>query len=60
VANKVILSQSGNLEEAARKLYNTLHMMDSKGFKKIYIERFPEKGLGKTINDRLKRATLKF
>jgi L-threonylcarbamoyladenylate synthase len=60
VENKVILSESGDLEEAARKLYDTLHLMDSKAFQRIYVERFPESELGTTINDRLKRASLKF
>ena len=27
------------------------------GFKKIAVEKIPNKGLGKTINDRLKRAS---
>ncbi len=60
VSNKIILSENGNLDEAARNLYNAMHTMDSKGFEKIYIERFPETELGRTINDRLKRATAKF
>jgi hypothetical protein len=34
--------------------------MDSKELKQIYIERFPDSKLGRTINDRLKRATAKF
>ncbi|MBM3186046.1 MAG: threonylcarbamoyl-AMP synthase [Bacteroidetes bacterium] len=60
VSNKIILSETGNLNEAARNLYNAMHTMDSQGFEKIYIERFPENELGRTINDRLKRATAKF
>jgi L-threonylcarbamoyladenylate synthase len=60
VSNSIILSEEGNLDEAARNLYNAMHMMDSQGFKNIYIERFPESELGRTINDRLNRATAKF
>ena len=60
VSNKIVLSERGNLEEAAKNLYNALHLMDSKEFNQIYIERFPECKLGRTINDRLKRATAKF
>jgi L-threonylcarbamoyladenylate synthase len=60
VLNKTILSKSGNLNEAAQKIYDVLHRMDSKGFERIYIERFPDSDLGRTINDRLKRATAKF
>jgi L-threonylcarbamoyladenylate synthase len=60
VENKIILSETGNLNEAAQRLYDSLHLMDSKELKQIYIERFPDTGLGITINDRLNRATAKF
>ncbi len=60
VENKIILSVNGNLEEAAQNLYDALHSMDSEKLDLIYIERFPETELGRTINDRLKRATAKF
>lgn len=60
VENKIILSETGNLNEAAQRLYDSLHLMDSKELKQIYIERFPDSKLGRTINDRLKRATAKF
>ncbi len=60
VTNKTILSEKGELDEAAQKLYDALYLMDSKELKQIYIERFPETELGRTINDRLKRATAKF
>jgi L-threonylcarbamoyladenylate synthase len=48
------------MNEAAKNLYAALHDMDQKGFKRIFIEAFPSDGLGKTMNDRLKRATAKF
>ncbi|MFY7668309.1 MAG: L-threonylcarbamoyladenylate synthase [Crocinitomicaceae bacterium] len=60
VENKIILSETGNLNEAAQRLYDSLHLMDSKELKQIYIERFPDTDLGITINDRLNRATAKF
>jgi L-threonylcarbamoyladenylate synthase len=60
VTNKFILSESGDLSEAAQKIYDSMHAMDIKGFEKIYIERFPDTELGRTINDRLIRATAKF
>jgi L-threonylcarbamoyladenylate synthase len=60
VTEKIILSPSGNLEEAAQKLYDALHLMDQKKFNRIFIEKFPEFGLGRSINDRLNRATAKF
>ena len=51
-----ILSPSGNLEEAAANLYQSLHELDSQNLTIILAEKFPEEGLGKTINDRLQRA----
>ena len=60
IENAIILSESGDLQESARKLYSALHEFDERGFHHIYIERFPEQGLGATLNDRLNRATEKF
>ena len=45
------------MEEAARNLYSILRKIKNDGFKKIAVEKIPNKGLGKTINDRLKRAS---
>jgi L-threonylcarbamoyladenylate synthase len=56
----IVLSESGDLSEAARKLYSVLHHFDEKGLDKICIERFPNEGLGMALNDRLNRATAKF
>ena len=52
-----VLSPAADLHEAAAKLYQTLHKLDLLGLDLIIAERFPEHGLGKTINDRLERAT---
>lgn len=52
-----ILSPSGNLNEAAAKLYDTLHQLDQLSLDVIVAEKFPDYGLGKSINDRLERAT---
>lgn len=51
-----ILSKSGDLKEAASKLYDVLHKLDSLNLDIIVAERFPDYGLGKSINDRLERA----
>jgi L-threonylcarbamoyladenylate synthase len=51
-----ILSKSGDLKEAASKLYAALHKLDSLDLDIIVAERFPDVGLGKSINDRLERA----
>jgi L-threonylcarbamoyladenylate synthase len=55
--NEVVLSKKGSMEEAASKLYDSLHELDSKNLDVIIAERFPDRGLGKSINDRLQRAT---
>ena len=54
-----ILSQKGDFKEAASKLYAALHKLDKLGLDIIIAERLPDIGLGKSINDRLERATEK-
>ena len=51
-----VLSETGNLQEAAANLFETLHKLDSIGLSAIYTQLAPEEGLGIAINDRLKRA----
>jgi L-threonylcarbamoyladenylate synthase len=60
IGQKCILSDSGDLKEAAQNLYAAMHLMDQKHYSKLYIERFEEIGLGISMNDRLNRATKKF
>jgi len=60
ITQKYILSETGDLNEAAQKLYAVMHFMDQMLFSKLYIERFEEIGLGISMNDRLNRATKKF
>ena len=55
--NYYFLSQSGNLKEAAKKLYSTLRKIKKNNYKSIAVCKIPNKGLGKTINDRLIRAS---
>ncbi len=52
-----ILSKSGDLKEAASKLYRALHVLDDLNLDMIVAQRFPDFDLGKSINDRLERAT---
>jgi L-threonylcarbamoyladenylate synthase len=52
-----VLSKNGDLDEATSKLYSALHKLDSMDLDMIIAEQFPDYGLGKSINDRLKRAT---
>ncbi len=55
--NYYYLSKVKNVEEAAKNLYSTLRKIKNDGFEKIAVEKIPNRGLGKTINDRLKRAS---
>ena len=51
------MSKNGNLKEAAQNLYSTLRRIKKDNYKSIAVGKIPNKGLGKTINDRLKRAS---
>ncbi|MBF8149900.1 threonylcarbamoyl-AMP synthase [Winogradskyella sp. F6397] len=57
IKTQIVLSKLGRLEEAASKLYNALHQLDTEHLDLIIAEEFPDFGLGKSINDRLTRAT---
>lgn len=59
ITHQEILSERGNLEEAARNLYAALHRLDQLQLELIVVPYFPNHGLGKTINDRLQRAIQK-
>lgn len=59
VKGQEVLSPAGSLVEAASQLYGALHRLDKGNYDLIIVERFPDIGLGKTINDRLQRATKK-
>jgi len=50
------LSASGNLEEAAAKLFGALRELDQAGARTIAVMPIPAQGLGEAINDRLQRA----
>jgi L-threonylcarbamoyladenylate synthase len=51
------LSSSGDLEEAARKLFSVMRQLDNLPVPRILAVVFPETGLGRAINDRLRRAS---
>ena len=59
VAHTEVLSQKGDLNDAARNLYAAMHRLDHLDLDVIIAEKLPEEGLGKSINDRLKRAVKK-
>ena len=56
-SNYYFLSKNGNLKEAARNLYSILRKIKKNKYKSIAVTKIPNKGLGKTINDRLVRAS---
>jgi len=54
-----ILSESGNLREAAANLFSHLHYLDRLDIDRIYAEKIEEKNLGIAIMDRLNKAAMK-
>lgn len=52
----ILLSEKGSLHEAASNLFKALRHFDKSDCEIILAEYFPEEGLGRAINDRLKRA----
>jgi len=56
VAGDLTLSARGDLVEAAANLFGHLHALDAKGAAGIAVAPVPEAGLGRAINDRLRRA----
>ena len=56
-SNYYFLSKNGNLKEAARNLYSMLRKIKKSKYKSIAVKKIPNRGLGKTINDRLNRAS---
>lgn len=50
------LSPSGDLDEAARNLFDMMHKADATGATSIAVAPIPSQGLGQAINDRLQRA----
>ena len=54
---EIVLSKDKNYKEAAANLYHAMHQLDQLNLDIIIAERFPNIDLGKSINDRLQRAT---
>jgi L-threonylcarbamoyladenylate synthase len=53
------LSQTGNLEEAAKNLYAAMHRLDHQNLDLIIAQKMPAVGMGLAINDKLERAATK-
>jgi len=56
VEGDVSLSASGDLVEAAARLFDLLHAADANDAARIAIAPIPAHGIGEAINDRLRRA----
>ena len=54
--NTFNLSRKSNLDEAAKNLYKIFRKIKKLNYKKIYVAKIPNKGVGVAINDRLKHA----
>ncbi len=54
-----ILSEKGDLREAASNLFSALHHLDRAECEVIFAEAVEEEGLGRAIMDRLKKASYK-
>lgn len=57
--HQVILSPGGSLTEAAKNLFGALRQLDKMPVELILAEFVPEEGVGRAINDRLRRASAK-
>ncbi|MDA7732043.1 L-threonylcarbamoyladenylate synthase [Candidatus Pelagibacter sp.] len=55
--NYFYLTSKNNLDEAAKNLYSCLRKIKNEGYKLIAVEKIPNIGIGRAINDRLRRAS---
>jgi L-threonylcarbamoyladenylate synthase len=55
--NYYYLSKKNNLQQSAKNLYTILRKIKKDGYKMIAVEKIQNIGIGKTINDRLNRAS---
>ncbi|MCA1661513.1 MAG: threonylcarbamoyl-AMP synthase [Novosphingobium sp.] len=59
IAGDTTLSASGDLAEAAARLYRCLHEADAAPQPRIAVAPVPREGIGAAINDRLRRAAVR-
>ena len=55
--NYYYLSKKNDLHQSAKNLFSLLRKIKNDGYKMIAVEKIKNKGIGKTINDRLNRAS---
>jgi L-threonylcarbamoyladenylate synthase len=58
VAGDDTLSAKGDLREAAARLFHALHRAEAQAKARIAVAPVPEEGIGRAINDRLRRAAV--
>ena len=56
VRGQATLSERGDLEQAAARLFALLHQADAQPLPRIAVAPVPAQGIGRAINDRLRRA----
>lgn len=56
IGQQIQLSDNGNLNEAAKNLFASMRALDTMDVSVILSELLPEEGLGRAVNDRLRRA----
>lgn len=59
LANSLVLSPGGDYREAAYHLFRYLRHLDTLPVHEIWVERLPDEDLGRAINDRLLRASVR-
>lgn len=58
--NQIVLSPTGDVDAAAKEFFAAFRNLDERPeIKSIWVENAPNHGLGRAINDRIKRATAK-
>ncbi len=55
--NYYYLSKKNDLKQSARNLYTLLRKIKNDGYKMIAVEKIRNRGIGRTINDRLNKAS---
>ena len=55
--HQIVLGKITNMSVIAYNLYSAMHTIDAAGYDLIIVNRLPDEGVGKSINDRLTRAS---
>jgi len=55
-ANQLVLAPTGDVVDAARHLFAYLRQLDNLPVTQLYAQLVPDEGLGRAVNDRLRRA----